>query len=204
MAVRYSETVLQYWLFMKKKRTTIPKPRKDKILVKFNHQCVVCSESLHEVHHIDEDPSNHDEDNLIVLCPNCHQGKVHGKSIRITADQLKLYLRTGKKSIFNSIYHILASKIDFLQNDKYLHLPIDDISEKVGDLIEFINHLKLGEYYSKKLKDLLIRDPISFIPMSDYEFKKQSEEIEKAHKEKINNNKDEAIGLVFECLEVQD
>ena len=190
---------------MKKKRTTIPKLRKDKILVQFNHQCVVCSAPYHEVHHIDEDPSNHDEDNLIVLCPNCHQGKVHGKSIMITADQLKLYLRNGKKSIFNPIYHILASKIDFLQNDKYLHLTTDDISEKVDDLIEFIKYLNLGEYYSKKLKELLTRDSsIFFTSMTDYESNKQWEEIEKAHKEKIKNNKYEATRLVFECLEVQD
>lgn len=48
---------------------------------KYNNQCSRCgwsekhpitSRSPLEVHHVDSDPTNNSETNLILLCPNCH------------------------------------------------------------------------------------------------------------------------------------
>ena len=43
----------------------------------YEHKCAVCGwcedERVLEVHHIDEDRSNNDINNLIILCPICHR-----------------------------------------------------------------------------------------------------------------------------------
>ena len=42
-----------------------------------NHECAICGydeeKRILEVHHIDENRDNNSEDNLIILCPNCHR-----------------------------------------------------------------------------------------------------------------------------------
>ena len=44
---------------------------------KYEHKCAICGwdkdERILEVHHIDEDRSNNDLTNLIILCPICHR-----------------------------------------------------------------------------------------------------------------------------------
>ncbi len=51
------------------------------LLEKYNYCCYVCGfNKLHprtnmpilQIHHIDENPTNNNEDNLVILCPNCH------------------------------------------------------------------------------------------------------------------------------------
>lgn len=43
----------------------------------YEHKCAVCGynedERILEVHHIDEDRSNNNINNLCILCPNCHK-----------------------------------------------------------------------------------------------------------------------------------
>jgi predicted RNA-binding Zn-ribbon protein involved in translation (DUF1610 family) len=44
---------------------------------KYEHKCCVCDwaedERILEVHHIDEDRSHNETNNLCILCPNCHR-----------------------------------------------------------------------------------------------------------------------------------
>jgi hypothetical protein len=51
-------------------------------------------ETCFEIHHILEwaEGGSDDRENLIVLCPNCHQHRVH-QSKEITRDQLRIYKR---------------------------------------------------------------------------------------------------------------
>lgn len=58
---------------------------------KYVHECAMCGtneECVLEVHHIDENHENNNEDNLIILCSNCHS-RVHRGSYTIT-DEIKL------------------------------------------------------------------------------------------------------------------
>ena len=50
------------------------------ILARDGHQCQVCGakRSRMTVHHIDENPTNHEESNLVTVCPTCHRGVIHG------------------------------------------------------------------------------------------------------------------------------
>ena len=186
------------------KRLPVPKKMRDKILVEFNHRCVCCNAPYHEVHHIDGNRSNNAEDNLIVLCPNCHQGKVHGNSITITPEQLKLYKITRSKAIFKPIYNAVKNRIKFIETDEYENLTYDDIIEKVQDLINYIDTLTQGTYYGKKLKRLLSREPCIYVLGSpSHIYNQQTREIEKRYKKKIREKKEEILKLVFECIEIQ-
>jgi len=59
----------------KKVRTPIPKEVAADILYSFDRTCCICNErgKSIQIHHIDEDPSNNDYDNLSVLCLECHE-----------------------------------------------------------------------------------------------------------------------------------
>jgi HNH endonuclease len=77
----------------------ITKSVRDTLLVEAKHRCTICSEKCFEIHHIIEqaEGGTDDEDNLIVLCPNCHQHRYH-RSGEFTRDQLRLYKAKLKES----------------------------------------------------------------------------------------------------------
>lgn len=70
----------------------ITRKTRDQLLVEARHRCTICSEKCFEIHHIVEqaDGGSDDADNLIVLCPNCHQHRYH-RSGEFTREQLHLY-----------------------------------------------------------------------------------------------------------------
>jgi len=73
---------------------TISKAVRDLLLVQARHRCTICLETCFEVHHIVEQAEGGGDEpaNLIVLCPNCHQHRVH-RSKEITREQLREYKR---------------------------------------------------------------------------------------------------------------
>jgi hypothetical protein len=74
----------------KKQNRYIPKKVSDSVKEKHFFQCAWCCENLTDRHHIEEysDGGKHTEDNLILLCPNCHRD-VHNDKI----DKGELILR---------------------------------------------------------------------------------------------------------------
>jgi len=69
----------EYYGAIKTKRQTLDFDTKETIFSKFNYKCAICNatQGLH-IHHKDENPSNNQIDNLLVLCSVCHK-KVHMK-----------------------------------------------------------------------------------------------------------------------------
>jgi hypothetical protein len=65
---------------------------RDQLLVESQHRCTICSERCFEIHHILElsEEGTDEPENLIVLCPNCHQHRYH-RHKEFTRDQLRLY-----------------------------------------------------------------------------------------------------------------
>lgn len=78
------------------RRIPIPKKTRDELLVKCKHSCCMCEEFGVEIHHMDGDPSNNQEDNLIPLCSRC-AGRAHvdfppaSRTNGISPDQLRIY-----------------------------------------------------------------------------------------------------------------
>jgi hypothetical protein len=70
----------------------IGKPVKDRLLVEARHRCTICAEKCFEIHHIQgqAEGGTDEPDNLIVLCPNCHQHRYH-RSGDFTHEQLRRY-----------------------------------------------------------------------------------------------------------------
>lgn len=79
----------------RKERNEIPAERAAKVLFLSDRTCCVCRESRKpiQIHHIDEDPSNADEQNLAVLCFECHRNtQIRGGFDRkLDAHQIVLY-----------------------------------------------------------------------------------------------------------------
>lgn len=72
----------------RKERIAIPKETERKLLVESGHKCSVpfCYEGYSlEIHHINGDPSDNKESNLIVLCRNHHAKAESGKIDRKVA-----------------------------------------------------------------------------------------------------------------------
>lgn len=82
----------------KKIRKTIPQEKKIRAVLQkeINSQCPFCpSEDVghFEIHHIDEDPSNNEINNLLLLCPTCHS-KITKGDIKIS--EVLLIKQNGK------------------------------------------------------------------------------------------------------------
>jgi hypothetical protein len=76
---------------MPKLRTQVPDDIRLEVISRCNNRCCVCQTPFVVVHHLDEDPSNNDIDNLAPLCPNCHsQTHSHaGTTMNLTADRVR-------------------------------------------------------------------------------------------------------------------
>ena len=71
-------------------RQTLPKAKRESILREFNHRCAICGSDRPHIHHIDEDATNNELENLLPLCPNCHLLDQHNPTSPV--DPRKLYL----------------------------------------------------------------------------------------------------------------
>ncbi len=76
---------------MPKLRTAVPDNIRLELIDRCNNRCCVCQTPFVLVHHLDEDPSNNDVDNLAPLCPNCHsQTHIRAKiTMNLTADRVR-------------------------------------------------------------------------------------------------------------------
>ena len=70
----------------------IPRETAAQVLFRSDRTCCICRErgKAVQIHHIDEDPSNHDSSNLAALCFDCHeQTRIRGGfSRRVDAHQV--------------------------------------------------------------------------------------------------------------------
>src|SRR5271165_1728013 len=80
---------------MPKKRIVIPSSIAAQVQFEADRTCCVCRKKgkRYQIHHIDEDPTNNDLQNLVVLCLDCHT-ETHiygGFSRKLDEQQIRLY-----------------------------------------------------------------------------------------------------------------
>lgn len=113
----------------------IPKPVSDEVKNKHFFQCAWCCENLTDRHHIHEysEGGKHIEDNLILLCPNCHRDvhydkidkeelilrkSTHIKNDRIAGglriNQEKLKIRAANNLFINTERMVVVNNEDIL------------------------------------------------------------------------------------------
>lgn len=106
-------------------RVPIPKETKNTIFTEVHHRCCICQEHRRasNIHHIDENPSNNNYDNLVALCSECH-ADVHTKSTmrsNITMDQIRYYKETWKRKC-NDLENSMRFKTDIVSQFYYINV----------------------------------------------------------------------------------
>jgi hypothetical protein len=85
------------------KRIRIPQPLQSRIYYKSANSCAVCRryDLPTQIHHIDQDPSNNVEGNLILLCTNCHDEAHthHDLSQNLTQEKLRYCKSEWEKEV---------------------------------------------------------------------------------------------------------
>jgi hypothetical protein len=78
---------------MKKFRSKVPQETADDVMYKSDRLCPVCGELGHQIHHLDENPSNNDPDNLMLLCFIHHDEATSKKKLsrKLSAGLLRKY-----------------------------------------------------------------------------------------------------------------
>jgi hypothetical protein len=104
-------------MLSKKKRIPIPNKTKALLQQEINSSCPFCSSTdvdHFEFHHIDEDPSNNDFSNLLMLCPTCHSKITKGD---ITKEAVLLKKQSLKKRNTEGDFHQMFSFKEAFQNE---------------------------------------------------------------------------------------
>ncbi|MCK9425791.1 MAG: HNH endonuclease [Ignavibacteriaceae bacterium] len=182
---------------MTKSRTTISKEIKEKVLKEFNHRCAICGSVNPHLHHIDENPSNNEIENLIPLCPNHHLSDQHNPTSTIPFYKMKLFREYKDPTILLSKFDPLYQRIIFLYDihDKSLD---NELIDKSGELIRFISFLNMGEFYKQEVQKLISSSPREYSnirPLHVY-----AEE----YRGRLISNRKKTIDLIVELLRYQN
>jgi len=192
---------------MAKTRKTIPKVIKDSVLKEFNHRCAICGTGRPQLHHIDENPQNNENINIIPLCPNCHLNDQHDPTQPLHPTKLSLFRKFKDPHILRPEFHPLFIRFQFLfalSKDSDAH-KLDELAE---ELIDFVSEMEMGSFYAKKISSI-IRMSHSITAMFLEDDSSESLLKESREKEKLNyiaeleRVKEQAIGLIIELLRYQ-
>lgn len=134
---------------MSKIRVPVPVPVQRMLFVQAGYCCSMSrcgAGAALEIHHIDEDPSNNDPENLLVLCPNHHAQATQGKIDRLACIQIKKQLATrgstkiDHKKLATLIAQTIASSQwpDPIQPDSSLGELAQALDREVGAKAELI------------------------------------------------------------------
>lgn len=127
------------------KRTPIPTELKRRIMVEAGHRCAIptCRSLDIDIHHIIpwEKCNNHEYNNLIALCPNCHrradEGKIDRKSLRIYKNNLRFLYDKFTVFEIDILFQLSTLPTDqALQFPAYLILLVKRIIE--ADYVKWI------------------------------------------------------------------
>ncbi len=139
---------------MAKNRSSIPKQVSESVLKEYRHRCAVCGRHDPHLHHLNEDPTDHDPHNLLPLCPNCHLQDAHDPTTPPHPYKLRLFRKYKDPLILDPRFHPIFCRMLFLRDDKLAEIAPGAINRLGGDLLEFVAHFKMGGFYRKKLKDV--------------------------------------------------
>ena len=115
---------------VKKTRKSIPRKTREAVMGLFLHKCAFCGREKPQLHHIDENPSNNEETNLLPLCPNCHWLPHLENSIFPNGSTKNLYL--GFSTSHNKKYSPISEESNKVHPlDCYRHTPVK-ISSQVN------------------------------------------------------------------------
>lgn len=200
---------------MGKDREHVPKATRESVMGEFSYRCALCGTDDPQLHHIDEDPSNNEEMNLIPLCPNCHLTDQHDPTKQIDEEILQLFRRHRDPTILSSQFSVLYKRArPFLRPEDY---DYEEKKDAVNTFLSFVSSLEHGDHYNGELSALITKGGVSLgtlyldpprTPSEKERREKEREEREKKRRsqynEKLRSNTDEVEGLIIELLKFQD
>ena len=108
------------------------------LLIKNNWKCFICGNEATEVHHIDEDKSNHNEDNLMCVCRKCHISRIHAGRKNKTSKYIRLfgYSIIELSSIVGCSTAAISNafKFDNTEMSKWIKIKIEEYKNRVTDV----------------------------------------------------------------------
>ena len=137
-----------------KTRSSIPKAVSEAVLKEYHHRCAVCGRHNPQLHHIDEDPSHNDSDNLLPLCPNCHLQDTHAPTAPLDPQKIRLFRRCKDPCILDPRFHPIWTRLRYLRESEETRIVSWNYS--CNDLKKFVKALQMGEYYSEQINGILV------------------------------------------------
>ena len=188
-------------------RKQLSEALKDKVKKEFNYKCAICANDNPQIHHIDEEHSNNEIENLLPLCPNCHLTDQHNPTRKVEIAKLQMFRKYKDPTILKSQFHPLYKRSLFLNNIDENNEEVKELFEQVNSLIEFVKSLEMGDFYSKELKRLIKRDShiykTSLSGGRDYQNEQARRDSNLKDRKKLIENSTKAIDLIVELLRYQ-
>lgn len=188
-------------------RATVTKKLKDALLDEYDHRCAVCGGDRPHVHHIDEDPSHNALENLLPLCPNCHLRDQHNPTRKVDIPKLRLFRKYKDPAILKPQFHPIYLRQRFLDDVTPGEESVTDLESHAKELIEFIEALEMGTFYSKRLAELVAPVRRAFImslgPGPDPRYDRQRRSANSDYRDKLIENRVAAQSLLIELLRYQ-
>ena len=190
----------------------------NRILIEFNHLCAVCGRPRPHIHHIDGDPSNNDDENLLPLCPNHHLLDAHDPTQRIAPGQLALFRKHRDPYILLSQFKPLLVRLSFLSEPLVSELEFLELEVRARDLVAFLASMKQGRYYSRCVTQIIgwneLHWPTNVSPDATgpeadaarqlAEAHKRDESAQADYRDLLRSRRDRVTGLVVESLRYQE
>lgn len=185
-------------------RTSIPRSVSEKLLKEFNYRCAICGADRPQIHHIDSNPSNNKPQNLLPLCPNCHLTDQHNPTAPANPRRLALFRWYKDPCILSSEFEPLFRRLSFLDaiaDD----VDVRELKSNADELVGFISALQMGQFYGKKMYDLLnspYAGEIGFLydPSQD---KERIPYMEQMYRQQFRDARGAAYDLAMELLRYQ-
>ncbi len=200
-------------------RKAMPAKTRDALLNEYNHKCAVCGGDHPQVHHIDEDHSNNELENLLPLCPNCHLRDQHNPTRKIDIQKLALFRKYKDPAILKPQFDPIYRKQIFLSEIEINDEPTNYIEQQANELTYFVLSLDMGEFYGKKIYQLVRPVGINSIyildrgtlhpkishcrPDQKYEYKNLVLKSYREYRQKLVDNKEDVQEAIIELLRYQ-
>lgn len=188
-------------------RETISKKVKEALLDEYDYRCAVCGGDRPHMHHIDEDASHNELLNLLPLCPNCHLRDQHNPTRKIEIMKLQLFRRHKDPAILKPQFDPIYTRQLFLETVVPGEQATSALESQAGELIEFIQALEMGEFYGKRLTELI--GPLNrafFMSLEagpDPRFEEQRRAANRDYRQKLITNREPVRALLVELLRYQ-
>jgi hypothetical protein len=197
-------------------RKKMPTKIRDAVLKEYKHKCAICGVDEPQVHHIDEDPSNNELENLLPLCPKCHLTDQHNPTRKIDIQKLILFRKYKDPAILKPQFDPLYKRQIFLSEVEINDEPTNSLEQQAHELTYFISFLDMGKFYEEKISQLMRPVGVGLVggksvriltgepdPEYEKEYKNQKRKSYRKYRQKLVDNKAEIQSLIVELLRYQ-